>query len=228
MGCLLTFFLTVQVSVAGWQQTPCASGTCQLTPTVVSVKTQPERLAATSISAAPSSVERVPLAPVREGVGQVSVVHTASNSAAIERIVDIVWVRLLQRLDAEARFRGPPGPPGPRGDPGPSGPPGGQGPPGPSGEVELESLRGRVSSLESLVERQEISLRSQREEIAQLKQLLSQLQEARVSLEQQLEKLLGTTFRVEVVPPSGPTQVGEVHPNTGEGLLRINLSREEL
>lgn len=108
-------------------------------------------------------------------------------------------VQIIERLVRDGRFRGPTGPPGPAGGPGP------QGEKGEPGSFPSEALA---------------EIQSQRQEIAELKLQIDQLT-------RELQGLRDITFQVELVGPDGRVQSGEVHPNTGDGLLRINL-REEL
>jgi len=219
----ISSWLAAPVMVMAQAFPTCPSGNCVLTPhivpapsgypvitypapvttTVRQIATPAQRTIQSPGTTRTSAVPpRVPLAPT-SAAGEPS---PTIPPAAMRRIEDLIWTRFLQRLDTDSRFRGAPGLPG---SPGPPGPPGD---PGPQGE------KGAPGTLPLPVQEQ---LESQRATIVSLQNQVDQLT-------RELRQLRDITFSVELVSPDGRTQSGEVHPNTGTGLLRLNLSREEL
>lgn len=191
-------FIILIVMLAWNGRIVCKDGRCQYV-----ARTQPTVQITTDTSNKP----KLPLVPMQGDAGTATVA-SESRPVDVQYILRILW----ERMENDERFRGSPGSPGLAGVPGP------RGEKGEPGVISQEMIDGIKAELRGEY-RQQID--AKQKEIDELRAQVSQLT-------RQMKSLLDVTFRVELVDPDGQIQSGDVHPNTGTGVLRINLSREEL
>lgn len=192
--------LIILVMMLTWNgRIVCKDGKCQYV-----VRTQPTVQVKTDAS---NNNSKLPLVQMQGDAGTATV-------SSFGGTVDIQYIlrTLLEKMAHDERFRGSPGLPGPAGVPGP------RGEKGEPGVISREMVDGIKVELRREYQQQ---IDAKQKEIDELRAQVSQLT-------RQVKSLLDITFKVELVDPDGQVQSGEVHPNTGSGVLRINLSREEL